>query len=60
MTLQRQASEAIIYARGARARKVRSKDKQRNAELLTARVLLKELRKSGKHYSRKIDEALRG
>ena len=60
MTLRRQASEAIIYARGARARKVRSKDKQRNAELLTARVLLKELRKSGKHYSRKIDQALRG
>ncbi len=60
MTLLRQASEAIIYARGARARKVRSKDKQRNAELLTARVLLKELRKSGKHYSRKIDQALRG
>lgn len=60
MNLSKQASEAIIYARGARARKVRSKDKQRNAELLTARVLLQELRKSGKHYSRKIDQALRG
>lgn len=59
MNLSKQASEAIIYARGARARKVRSKDKQRNAELLTARVLLKELRKSGKHYSRKIEQALR-
>lgn len=60
MTLSTQASRALTKALGARSRKVRASRKFKQATLLMARVLLQELRKSGKKYPRSIDRALRG
>jgi len=54
------ADRACIHAKGAKARHVKSKDKFKRAARLRALALIQELRKSGHHVSRKIEQALRG
>ncbi len=55
-----QAQRAVTYANGAAARHVKSSDKRKTAINLVALALIYELRKSGHHVSRKIEQALRG
>jgi len=59
-TLSTLADRACIHAKGAKARHVKSKDKFKRAARLRALALIQELRKSGHHVSRKIEQALRG
>lgn len=58
--LAKQADDACVFYRGAKARHVKSKDKFKLAARLRALALIQELRKSGHHVSRKIEQALRG
>lgn len=58
--LAKQADDACVFARGAKARHVKSKDKFKHAARLRALALIYELRKSGHHVSRKHEQALRG
>jgi hypothetical protein len=59
-SLAKQAEDALIYAKGAKARHAKSADKFKTAQLLVARALKEENRKNGKHYERWVDRALQG
>lgn len=59
-SIAKQAADALIYAKGAKARHAKSADKFKTAQLLVARALVHELRKDGHHIERWVDRALQG
>lgn len=58
--LAKQADDACVFARGAKARHVKSKDKFKRAARLRGLALIQEIRRAGGHVERKHEQALRG